>query len=102
MADVSYTPPRRAPLTAEERKQLLELSEANEEPIDFSDAPRTTPEMWKGAVRGRFYRPVKEQVTLRLDANVLDWFKRNMPKGYQTDINRVLSEYVAEQEKKAG
>ena len=44
----------------------------------------------------------QEQVTLRVDSHTLDWFKRHTPKGYQTDINRVLSEYVAEQEKKAG
>ena len=53
-------------------------------------------------MRGRFFRPVKQQVTLRLDSNTLDWFKRRTPKGYQTDINRVLAEYVAAQQKKAG
>ena len=89
------------PITDEERRRFREMEESKE-PIDFSDIPPIPPEAFKNAVRGRFYRPVKEQVTLRLDANVLDWFKRNTPKGYQTDINRVLSEYVAEQEKKAG
>jgi len=90
------------PITDEERKQLLKLSEENESDIDFSDVPPIPEEAWKNAVRGRFYRPVKQQVTLRLDSNVLDWFKRNTPKGYQTDINRVLSEYVDKQRKKAG
>ena len=102
MGNTSYTPPRRPPMSAQERKRALELSEAHEGDIDFSDIPKTTPQMWEGAVRGRFYRPVKAQVTLRLDANILDWFKRHTPKGYQTDINRVLSEYVAKQQKKAG
>jgi uncharacterized protein (DUF4415 family) len=89
------------PITDEERQRYREMEESGE-PIDFSDNPPVPPDAFKNAVRGRFYRPVKEQVTLRLDANVLDWFKRNTPKGYQTDINRVLSDYVAEQEKKAG
>jgi uncharacterized protein (DUF4415 family) len=81
---------------------LLRLSEAYEGEIDVSDIPPIPPEVLKRAVRGRFYRPVKQQVTLRIDANVLDWFKRNTPKGYQTDINRVLSDYVARQEKEPG
>ena len=90
------------PITDEERKQLLELSAANEEPIDFSDIPPLPDDYFKNGVRGRFYRPTKQQVTLRIDSNVLDWFKRNTPKGYQTDINRVLQEYVAAHDKKAG
>ena len=89
------------PITPEERKRFREMEEGNEA-IDVSDIPPIPPEAFKNAVRGRFYRPMKEQVTLRIDANVLDWFKRNTPKGYQTDINRVLSEYVAGQTKKAG
>jgi len=50
------------------------------------------------------YRAVKHQVTLRNDADVIDWFRRQAPegKGYQTDMNRVLREYVTAQTKKAG
>jgi uncharacterized protein (DUF4415 family) len=90
-------------ITDEERKSLLELSdERANQPIDFSDIPASTETTWQRATRGRFFRPIKQQVTLRLDSNTVDWFKRNTPKGYQTDINRVLAEYVAKQEKKAG
>lgn len=99
---VSYAIDHIPPITPEERKELLRLSEAYEGEIDVSDIPPIPPEVLKRAVRGRFYRPVKQQVTLRIDANVLDWFKRNTPKGYQTDINRVLSDYVARQEKEPG
>ena len=102
MAKVSFTPPARPPMSAEERKRLLELSETYDGQIDFSDIPPIPEGTFKNAVRGRFYRPIKQQVTLRLDSNVLDWFKRNTPKGYQTDINRVLSDYVARQQKKVG
>jgi uncharacterized protein (DUF4415 family) len=43
--------------------------------------------------RREFYRPVKEQITLRLDKDVLAWFKAG-GEGYQTRINEALREYV--------
>ncbi len=46
---------------------------------------------WKDAVRGKFYRPVKKAVSLRLDADVIAWLKKD-GKGYQTRANRVLRE----------
>jgi uncharacterized protein (DUF4415 family) len=98
----SLDPEAVPPITAEERAQLLKLSaDVSDDDIDFSDIPPVSEDEWKRAVRGRFYRPTKRQVTLRIDANILDWFKQRTPKGYQTDINRVLSEYVASR-KKAG
>ena len=51
------------------------------------DAPEVTD--WSGSVRGRFYRPIKVLKSLRIDADVLDYFQRQGP-GYQTRINRVL------------
>lgn len=48
---------------------------------------------WDEAVRGRFYRPVKKAVSLRLDADVLAWFKTQNEK-YQSKINEVLREYM--------
>ncbi|MBM3602232.1 MAG: BrnA antitoxin family protein, partial [Alphaproteobacteria bacterium] len=54
---------------------------------------------WSDGRRGMFYRPVKKQITLRLDADLIDWFKKLHPegKGYQTSINRVLREHVTQQ-----
>lgn len=40
-----------------------------DEDIDFSDIPATTHEYWEGAVRGRFYRPVKQQLTVDTDTS---------------------------------
>ncbi|MCE2392910.1 MAG: BrnA antitoxin family protein [Proteobacteria bacterium] len=62
--------------------------------IDTSDVPEVLD--WSGARRGLLYRPVKKQITLRLDADVLAWFKSNAPggRGYQTEINRVLREHA--------
>lgn len=50
---------------------------------------------WDRAVRGGFYRPAKRPVTMRLDADVLEWFRSRHPDGYQTRINAVLREYIA-------
>jgi len=55
--------------------------------IDFSDAPEVTD--FRGAVRGRFYRPVKRSISIRLDADVLAWIQ-SQGGPYQTRINAIL------------
>jgi uncharacterized protein (DUF4415 family) len=52
-------------------------------------------------VRGAFYRPVKKPVSLRLDADIVDWFQRQGT-GYQTRINAVLRDYVERHQKGRG
>lgn len=70
------------------------LTRLPDERIDTSDIPEILD--WSGAKRGLLYRPIKRQITLRLDADVVAWFKANAPngRGYQTEINRVLREHV--------
>lgn len=79
-----------------DKKAKIELARLKDRPIqlDDEDSPEITD--WSEAERGRFYRPVKQQVTLRLDADVLMWFK-SRGKGYQTRINRVLREFIKNQ-----
>jgi uncharacterized protein (DUF4415 family) len=82
------------------REQLAELELLAALPdgaIDTSDAPELLD--WSGAKRGLFYRPVKQQLTLRLDADVIEWFRKHTTakEGYQTRINRALREYIREQ-----
>jgi uncharacterized protein (DUF4415 family) len=60
--------------------------------IDIVDVPEVHD--WRDATRGRFYRPVKTVVTIRLDADVVAWFKQRDTR-YQTAVNRVLREYMA-------
>jgi uncharacterized protein (DUF4415 family) len=48
---------------------------------------------WDRAEIGRFYRPRKQVVTMRLDADIVSWFKARSPK-YQTAVNQVLRDYV--------
>ena len=50
-------------------------------------------EFSENSVRGKFYRPRKQQVTIRIDMPVLEWFKQNA-KQYQTLINMACIEYM--------
>ena len=68
---------------------LKRLAEMPDSEIDLSDAPELTDEQWKNAERRRFYRPVKRQITARVDADVLAWLK-GQGKGYQSRINAIL------------
>ena len=62
-----------------------------DEEIDVTEMPEVTD--FTGAVRGRFYRALKEPVSIRIDSDVLDWF-RSLGGPYQTRINAVLRQYV--------
>jgi uncharacterized protein (DUF4415 family) len=79
------------PLTAKERKELEALRDLPDDQIDTSDAPLLPDSAWKDAVRGRFYRPIKQAVSLRLDADVIAWLKKD-GEGYQTRANLMLRE----------
>ena len=85
---------RSKPLTAERQAELDVLAALPEEEIDIREMPEV--DDWSGAHRGVLYRPVKRQITLRIDADVIEWFKSRTPTGvgYQTNINRALREYV--------
>ena len=82
------------PLTPEQQAELDVLAALPEEEIDTCEMPEVSD--WTGARRGVLYRPVKRQITLRIDADVIEWFKSQTDKGegYQTRINRALREYV--------
>lgn len=76
--------------------ELEHLAKLGDAQIDISDIPEAPVENWIHAKRPNLYRPVKRPVTLRLDADVLSWFKEHaQDRGYQTEINRVLRRYVA-------
>jgi len=91
-------------LTAAQTAELKALAALPDDQINTRDLPEQRD--WSGARRGVFFRPIKKQLTLRLDADVIEWFKANSPngEGYQTRINTALREYVAErgQERGAG
>ncbi|MBI5652982.1 MAG: BrnA antitoxin family protein [Chloroflexi bacterium] len=70
--------------------------------IDLSDAPEITPQMFAKAIVRRGLKPVskKAQITLRLDNDVLTWFKKQ-GSGYQTRINSLLRAYMEAQRSRA-
>ena len=78
------------------RKELAALTAKPESEIDYSDLPPTSEQDWQGAVRGKFYRPLKQQLTVRIDADVLIWLK-SQGKGYQSRLNNILRAAMLEQ-----
>ena len=85
------------PLTADQQAELDVLAALPEEEIDTREMPEVGD--WSGAERGALYQPMKRQIPVRVDADVVEWFKSRTCKGedYQTTINRVLREYVESQ-----
>ena len=80
----------------QESNELRALQRQKDEDIDLSDIPELTDA--SRAVIGKFYRPIKKPVTIRLDADVLGWLK-SKGSGYQTRINAILRQVM---EREAG
>ena len=89
-------------LPSDVQEQIRALEALPEDQIDTTDAPEILD--WSDARRGVFYRPVKQQITLRLDADVIAWFKAHARagRGYQTEINGALREHVRRTARSAG
>ena len=81
---VSYTLDTLPPVTEERRVELARLAALTDDQIDLSDIPELTDEQLAD-----FYRPIKRQITARLDADVLAWLKAG-GQGYQTRMNTIL------------
>lgn len=78
-------------VTDEQMERLKALAARPHSEIDTSDIPEMTEEQWQNAVkyRSHFYRPVKRQITARVDADVIAWLK-SQGRGYQSRINAIL------------
>jgi uncharacterized protein (DUF4415 family) len=86
-----------AEVTPDMEAQIAALAAMPDDQIDTSDIPEVTD--FSGFQRGRFYKPVKQSLTLRVDADLIDWFKRHSGpggKGYQSKMNAALRRYVME------
>ena len=89
-------------ITPKQKRELAKLAARPDSEIDLTDIPELTDEFWRNAVLNPFYRPIKKQITLRLDADVIAWLRKE-GKGYQTKANALLREtMVKEVTKKAG
>ena len=78
-------------LTKQQKAELAKLAKISDSEIDTSDIPEIMD--WDGVVVGKFYRPIKKQVTLRLDVDMLTWFK-SLGGKYQARINQALRDYM--------
>ncbi len=85
-------------LTAKQSTALVGLTALPDEQIRTDLIPEQLD--WSGELRGLFYRPIKKQITLRLDADLIEWFRQHSSAnaGYQTGINTALREYVNQRE----
>ena len=69
------------------KSDLARIDRTRDADIDYSDIPPLDKTFLKKATVA--WPPVKRQLTIRLDADVLDWLKGH-GRGYQTRINRIL------------
>jgi uncharacterized protein (DUF4415 family) len=93
-------PKNPAPLTAQQRKRLKLVAAMPDAEIDYSDIPRQTKAVQWTRPGALVSSENKQQITLRLDADVLSFFK-GTGKRYQSRINAALKEYVQAHTKSA-
>jgi len=86
-------------LTTEELVALANVAFLTDDQIDTSDPDAPEVKDWSKATRGALFRPLKQPVTMRVDADVVAWFKARYAKGYQTKMNSALRSYVEEEER---
>ena len=88
---------KKLPTSKNSKTDWKRLDAMKDEDIDFSDIPEVTPEMFARAVLRRNFKPIprKTQLTLRVDSDVVDWYKKQ-GRGYQTRINSLLRAYMIE------
>jgi uncharacterized protein (DUF4415 family) len=86
---------KKAATSKKSRTDWKRVDALKDEDIDLSDIPEISPEMFARAIVRRGLKPVsrKAQLTLRVDSDVLDWFRRQ-GQGYQTKINALLRAYM--------
>jgi uncharacterized protein (DUF4415 family) len=83
-------------ITKIQQSEIDQLNLLSEDNIDTSDIQEIKD--WSNSEVGKFFRPKKQQVTLRLDADMLDWFRHQGNK-YQTRMNQILRHYMDEHQK---
>lgn len=89
MKKVEHTRDTLPPLTEAQKADLKRLAAMPDAEIDTSDIPELTDAQLAEMQRPEHFRPVKKQITARLDADVLAWLKAG-GKGYQSRMNAIL------------
>jgi uncharacterized protein (DUF4415 family) len=70
-----------------QKVQIAKVAAKKDADIDLSEMPEVID--WSRAEIGKYHRPPKKPVTMRLDADVLEWLK-SYGEGYQTKVNMLL------------
>jgi uncharacterized protein (DUF4415 family) len=88
-------------LSPEQHARLERLAALPDEAIDTSDIPEVR--VWTGAKRGLFYASPGDKVAIGVDADVVAWFRSHSPtvEEFEMRINRVLSEHISNESRKA-
>ncbi len=89
MSKVEHTHETLPPLTQAQQETLNRMAAVSDDDGATDDMPELTDAQLAGMRRGAFYRPVKTQITARVDADVLAWLK-SQGKGYQSRMNAIL------------
>lgn len=98
---VSYTLDTLPPLTAAQKKHLGALAALPDDQINYDDIPKLTAAQLGEMQPAALYRPVKRQITARVDADVLAWLK-SPGKGYQSRMNAILRREMLQAQDAAG
>lgn len=80
-------------LPALSKKQEDMFAKLKDRAVDTSDIPELSEDFWKNLQIGVFYRPVKKHISVKLDADIIAWLKKD-GKGYQTRMNAMLRELM--------
>lgn len=83
------------PMTSARKHRLAKLAAQPDSQIDSSEIPPLTEKFWKNAVRNPFRRQAKQQLTVRLDADVVAWLQRQGA-DYQSRLNGLLRKAMQE------
>jgi len=85
-------------VTRKQAEEIKALSRMREEEIDTSDIPEIAP--LASSVVGKFYRPIKQSITVRLNADVIAGLKSG-GRGYQTRAKKMLRSLMEKQQSEA-
>ena len=86
------------PISPERAAELRAMAERSDSEIDLGDAPELDAEGWRNAIPGKFFRPLKTQITIRVDKDVLHWLQSG-GSGYQSRLNAILREAMVREQK---
>lgn len=79
------------------QKELKTLAQIKDNEIDFSDIPEIDFDALGKPIIGKFYRPLKKPISIRMDADILAWFKKHPH--YQRLINKACRIYMKQHKK---